>query len=177
MLRSTTNGGDVIGSSRFSGRDVPEPARARAADPPGVPPPLAELAPLRYYAEYARRYAARDLDAFMELFDERWEMIDHRAGADEEPIGTATCRAWTTSVFAVSPDVRMAIDEVLACDERVVAMRVSYRGQGPGGRVEFAFLGGFVTLVENGHSIHVDLYEYDDDEAMLARYRELTGAP
>jgi hypothetical protein len=131
-------------------------------------------APLRYYAEYGRRYAARDLDAFMELFAPGWEMIDHRAGMSPEPIGVATCRAWTASVFAVSPDVRFAIDQVLACDERVVAMRASYHGQGPGGRGEFAFVSGFVTLVEQGHSVHVDQYEYDDDAAMLARYAALT---
>jgi hypothetical protein len=142
-----------------------------------VPPSLAHLAPLRYYAEYARRYAARDLDAFIEMFDEDWTMVDHRTGGAAEPIGTATCRAWTASVFAVSPDVRFTIGEVLACDDRVVAIRASYRGQGPGGRGEFAFVAGFVTLVEGGHSVHVDLYEYDDDEAMLARYRALTGAP
>lgn len=142
-----------------------------------MPPSLAQLAPLRYYAEYGRRYAARDLDAFMELFAEGWTMVDHRSGGAEEPIGTATCRAWTASVFAVSPDVRFAIDDVLACDERVVAIRASYHGQGQGGHGEFAFLGGFVTVVERGHSVHVDLYEYDDDQAMLARYRALTEAP
>jgi hypothetical protein len=131
-------------------------------------------APLRYYAEYGRRYAARDLDAFMEMFAPGWQMIDHRAGMSTEPIGVETCRAWTASVLAVSPDVRFAIDEVLACDERVVAMRASYHGQGPGGHGEFAFISGFVTLVEQGHSVHVDQYEYDDDAAMLARYAELT---
>jgi hypothetical protein len=131
-------------------------------------------APLRYYAEYGRRYAARDLDAFIELFAGGWEMVDHRAGMSTEPIGVDTCRAWTASVLAVSPNVRFAIDEVLACGERVVAMRASYHGQGPGGRGEFAFLSGFVTVVERGHSIHVDQYEYDDDAAMLARYVELT---
>jgi hypothetical protein len=178
-LQSSTNatGEDVIGSSRSSGWDAPAHLLARVADPPGVPPSLAHLAPLRYYAEYGRRYASRDLDAFMELFAEGWTMVDHRSGGAEEPIGRGTCRAWTASVFAVSPDVRFTIDDVLACDRRVVAIRTSYRGQGPDGRGEFAFLGGIVTLVEAGHSVHVDLYEYDDDEAMLARYRELTGAP
>jgi hypothetical protein len=132
-----------------------------------------DRAPLRYYAEYARRYATRDLAAFMELFAPGWTMVDHRAGAPPEPIEAATCRAWTASVFAVSPDVRFAIDEVLACDERVIAMRSSYQGQGPGGRGEFAFLGGFVTVVEDGHSTHTDQYEYDDDAAMLERYAAL----
>lgn len=130
-------------------------------------------APLRYYAEYAKRYAARDLDAFMELFADGWTMVIHSAGAATETIGTATCRAWTASVYAVSPDVRFAIDDVLACDERVLAMRASYHGMGPGGRGEFAYVAGFVTVVEDGHSLYTEQFEYDDDAAMLARYAEL----
>jgi SnoaL-like domain len=133
-----------------------------------------DRAPLRYYAEYGRRYASRDLDWFMELFVEAWTMVNHRLGPSVESFGRAQCRALTASVFAVAPDVRFSIDDVLACDERVIAMRASYRGQGPGGRGEFAFVAGFVTVVENGHSLHVDQYEYDDDAAMLARYAELT---
>ncbi len=134
-------------------------------------------APLRYYAEYARRYAARDLDAFMELFAADWTMTDHRVGGAERPVGRDTCRAWTAAVFAVSPDVRFTLDETLACDERVIAMRASYRGsgRGPGGSGGFAFVAGFVTVVEHGHSVAVDQYEYDDDEAMLARYAQLAG--
>lgn len=141
-----------------------------------MPPPLAGLAPLRYYAEFARRYASRDLDAFIEMFDEDWMMVDHRSAGWEGVVRRDRCRALTKSVYAVSPDVRFAIDEVLACDDRVVAMRASYIGHGRGGQGAFAFVAGFVTVVENGHSITVDAYEYDDDEAMLARYEALTGA-
>ncbi len=133
-----------------------------------------DRAPLRYYAEYARRYASRDLDSFMELFVEDWTMVDHRVVPPNAPIGREQCRALTASVFAVAPDVRFSLDDVLACDEHVIAMRASYQGQGPGGRGEFAFLAGFVTTVVDGHSVHVDQYEYDDDAAMLARYAELT---
>jgi hypothetical protein len=133
-----------------------------------------DRAPLRYYAEYGKRYAARDLDAFMELFADGWTMVIRSAGAAIETIDVATCRAWTASVYAVSPDVRFAIDEVLACDERVLAMRASYHGQGPGGRGEFAYVAGFVTVVERGHSMHTEQFEYDDDAAMLARYTEIT---
>jgi SnoaL-like protein len=140
----------------------------------GVPPELAELAPLRHYDEYARRYAARDLDAFIELFAEDWTMVDHRPGGWDSAIGREACRVLTASVLAVSPDVRFTIDEVLACDERVVAMRASYHGSGIGGRGRFAFEAGFVTLIEGGLSISVDIYEYEDNEAMLARFAELT---
>ncbi len=133
-----------------------------------------DRAPLRYYADYARRYASRDLDWFMELFVEDWTMVNHRLGPPAESIGREQCRALTASVFAVAPDVRFSIDDVLACDDRVIAMRATYQGQGPGGRVAFAFLAGFVTTIEDGHSLHVDQYEYDDDDSILARYAELT---
>jgi SnoaL-like domain len=141
----------------------------------GVSPSLAHLPPLRYYAEYARRYNDHDLDAFMELFAESWIMVDHRALDWADVLGREACRVLTKSVFAVSPDVRFAIDEVLACNERIVAFRASYNGHGLGGGGAFAFLGGFVTAVEDGHSISVDQYEYDDEMAMLARYRVLAG--
>jgi predicted ester cyclase len=147
--------------------------RASIAERIGVPASLADLPPLRYYAEYARRYNARDLDAFMELFAEGWIMVDHRTAGWENVLGREACRALTKSVFAVSPDVRFAIDEVLACNDRVVAFRASYDGHGLGGRGAFAFLGGFVTVVEQGHSVSVDQYEYDDEDEMLARYRTL----
>ena len=140
-----------------------------------MPPSLADLAPLRYYAEYGRRYNAHDLDAFIELFAEGWIMVDHRTSGWEHVLGREACRALTKSVFAVSPDVRFAIDEVLACNDRVAAFRASYDGHGWGGRGAFAFLGGFVTVVEDGHSVSVDQYEYDDEAAMLARYRVLAA--
>jgi SnoaL-like domain len=112
----------------------------------------------------------------MELFAERWTLDDHRVGGAGRTIGRETVRAWTASVFAVSPDVRFTIDDVLACDDRVIALRASYlgRGLGPGGAGAFAFVGGFVTVIEGGCSVSVDQYDYDDDAAMLARYAALT---
>lgn len=166
--------GSAITSSRSSRRDAPNASLTGITDSIGVPAGLADLPPLRYYAEYGRRYEARDLDAFIELFDERWMMTDHRTVGWESTLGRDACRALTASVFAVSPGVRFAVDEVIACNERVVAMRASYHGQGAGGHGRFAVEAGFVTLVENGHSLSVDQYEYDDDVAMLARYTELT---
>lgn len=145
----------------------------RVKGAPGVPPELADLPPLRHYAEYGRRYGAQDLDGFIALFAADWTLVDHRTDGWGS-IGREACRALTASVFAVSPDVRFTVDEVLACDERVVAMRASYHGSGIGGRGRFAFEAGFVTLVEGGLSISSDAYEYEDNEAMLARFDELT---
>lgn len=174
--RTTPSGGAAITSSRSSRRDAPGDSLARVTGTVGVPREYADLPPVRYYAEYGRRYAARDLDAFIELFDADWQMVDHRAGGFESAVGRSVCRELTASVFAVSPDVRFTIDEVLACDERVIAMRASYHGSGLGGQGRFAFEGGFVTLVEGGHSISVDQYDYDANGAMLARYAELTSS-
>jgi hypothetical protein len=172
--QDNTTGVSAITSSRSRKRDACESPLVRVKGAPGVPPELADLPPLRHYAEYGRRYAARDLDGFIDLFDEHWKMIDHRAGGWESALGREACRALTASVFAVSPDVRFTVDEVLACDERVVAMRASYHGSGIGGHGRFAVEGGFVTVIEGGHSISVDQYEYEDNEAMLARFDELT---
>jgi hypothetical protein len=79
-------------------------------------------------------------------------------------------------VFAAAPDIRGTVDEVLACDERVIAMRVRYRGHGTQAG-EFEALFGCVTVVEDGLATRVDNYEYDDDAAMLRRYHELGGYP
>ena len=157
--------GQLVNSASNAKPDSPD-----APDSPAVP------APLRYYAEYGRRYDSHDLEAFIELFAEHWIMVDHRARGWDQVLGRDACRALTKSVFAVSPDVRFAIDRVLACDDRVIAMRASYHGQGKGGQGEFAVLGGFVTVIEDGHSVSTDQYEYDDDEALLARYRALGGS-
>lgn len=172
--RDNAIGGAAITSSRSRKRDAPERTLGAITGSVGIPPELAELPPLRHYAEYGRRYASRDLDAFIELFDERWKMIDHRPGGWEAAIGREGCRVLTASVFAVSPDVRFTVDEVLACDDRVLAMRASYHGRGVGGRGRFAFEAGFVTVIERGHAISVDVYEYEDNNAMLARFAELT---
>jgi hypothetical protein len=173
--RDNTTGVSAITSSRSRKRDAPESPLGRVTGSLGVPSELADLPPLRYYAEYGRRYESQDLDAFIEMFSAGWRMVDHRADGWASSVGREGCRVLTASVFAVSPDVRFAVDEVLACDERVVAMRASYHGSGIGGRGRFAFEAGFVTVVEHGRSIGVDVYEYDDNDAILARFAELSG--
>ena len=73
-------------------------------------------------------------------------------------------------------DTRCEIDEVLACDDRVIATRIAARGHASDGAGEAAFLVGHVTVVEGGRVVSLDQYDYDDDAAMLARYAELSGA-
>ena len=61
--------------------------------------------------------------------------------------------------------------EVLACDERVLALRYSLGGHGTdgGGEMEVAQGAGDERLV------CVELCDIDDRSAMLARYEELGG--
>jgi len=84
-------------------------------------------------------------------------------------------RALIRSVFTVSPDIRFAIDEVLACDDRVIALTVSYQGRTQGGLGEFSYISGYVAEIENGRWFSTSEFEHDDHAAMLARYRALGG--
>jgi SnoaL-like protein len=145
-------------------------------DPSGVPSALADLPPLRFFVEFGRRYNERDIAGLLELFAADWRMVDYREGDWDGNIGGIEgARALIESVFAVSPDVRFKIDEVLACDARLIALRVSYQGRGEGGLGEFAYLSGYVAVIEHGLWARTSEYEHDDDAAMLARYRDLGG--
>jgi ketosteroid isomerase-like protein len=68
--------------------------------------------------------------------------------------------------------MELEIDEVLACDERVIALISSWRGRGvKAGKIEYTM--GAVDVVENGLWVSCDLFEPDDRAGMLARYEEL----
>jgi hypothetical protein len=168
--------GVSIASNRASGRDEHEPSLAPVVGARGVPPAPAELPPLRFFAEFGRRYAARDTEGILALFAENWGMVDFRAGDWKGDIAALKgARELIEAVFAVSPDVRLTVDEVLACDERLIALRVSYKGHGEGGYGDFEYRSGYVALIENERWVHTSEYEHDDDASMLARYRELGG--
>jgi class 3 adenylate cyclase/predicted ester cyclase len=150
---------------------------ARYAALIGRPGILGEHPPERFYAEYAQCWVTRDVEALLERHHEDWLMVDHRSLGWEELHGREGYREVLHSAFSISPDLRLEIDEVLACDDRVIALRSAYRGHASDGSGDFAFLTGQVTVVEDGRSVTVDQYEYDDDAAMLARYAELAGRP
>jgi hypothetical protein len=71
--------------------------------------------------------------------------------------------------------VRIELDELLACDERVIAMRAAVRGTVPDDGATFELRFGAVDVVEGGRFTRVELYDPDDRRAMLARYAELVG--
>ncbi len=141
----------------------------------GAAPVLGDKPPERYYAEWARRMDAQDVDGMLELLAEDWVVADHRALAWDEQGGHQQGRSLFESVFSIAPDMTMHIDDVLACDERVIALRVRYQGHSIDGSGEFAIPVGYVTIVEDGLAVRTDMYEVDDVQAILARFAELTG--
>jgi hypothetical protein len=168
-------GGVVIVSDHASGRDEHTSASAIV---PGLSEAVAargDLAPLRFFGEFGRAYAARDVERLVALFDDDWTMADFRPHDSQNIHGVAGARALIRSVFTVSPDIRFAIDDVLACDDRVIALTVSYNGRSQGGLGEFTYISGYVAEIEDGLWVSTSEFEHDDDEAMLARYRALGG--
>jgi hypothetical protein len=76
-------------------------------------------------------------------------------------------------MFEVAPDLRAHFDEVVACDDRVIALRITWRGDAAPGGGEAAVLYGAVAVVEDARMIRIELFEHDDRAAILARYAEL----
>jgi hypothetical protein len=167
--------GVAIVSDHVSGRDEHTSASAVV---PGLSEAIAargDLAPLRFFGEFGRAYAARDVERLVALFDDDWTMADFRPHDSQNIYGVDGARALIRSVFAVSPDIRFAIDEVLACDDRVIALTVSYRGRAQGGLSEFNYISGYVAEIQGGHWFSTSEFEHDDRDAIIARYRALGG--
>jgi hypothetical protein len=174
-LRDNAIGGVAIALNRANGRDEHTPVETPV---PGLSAAIAthgDLAPLRFFAEFGRAYAARDVDGLVDLFAEEWTMVDFRPHESQDLYGVDNARAMIKSVFTVSPDIRFAIDDVLACDDRVIALTVSYKGRGQGGLGEFAYISGYVAVIEDGRWVSTSEFEHDDEETILARYRALGG--
>lgn len=116
-----------------------------------------------------------DLDALVALHHPDVVFTDHRHLGWDEIRGQDGARQFHCSVLEVSPDFWGEVDEVIACDERVIAYRSTMRGTAgaTGGMHETTL--GQVVLVQDGRSVTWDQYEAEDTDAMLARYRELGG--
>ena len=145
----------LAGAERLPQREriVPAPDLARRV--------LGDRPPERYYAEFARRWSTRDVHSMLELCDEDWVMVDHRVLDWEPTRGTAGFRELLQSGFQISPDVRLEVDEVLACDDRVIALRIAYRGRAKDGSADFDRLSGHVAVVEGGRGVSLDQYDYE----------------
>jgi tetratricopeptide (TPR) repeat protein len=148
---------------------------ARYAELGGGQGPLGDRPPERLWAEYIRLSAARDLDRLAGLIAENWVLVDHRTLGWQESHGHEGAIGRIRSGYAVAADVRLEVDEVLACDERVIAMRTTAHGTRSAGRDPFDLPAGIVSVVEGGRIIRRDQFDYDDVAGMLAMYAELGG--
>jgi len=136
--------------------------------PAGFQAELGHRAPERLAVEYKRRFDVHDLDGVRDLHAEGFVMVDHREhnsrDAEEE---------WRPEYGA--SDVRIELEEVLACDERVIAMRATVRGTSPDGQ-PFEVPLRLVDVIEDGLFVSADRYDAENRDAMLARYTELGGS-
>jgi class 3 adenylate cyclase/ketosteroid isomerase-like protein len=163
--------GHLVGVERAAKLAGERTVSAPEAATPGAV--LGDRPPERLYAEFKRRFDAQDADALIELAAEDCVIVDHRAAGWEELRGRAAARRLHDSAVGASVEIRFEVDEVLACDDRVIAARIANRGRGRRAG-EFEFRAGYVSVVEDGRWVSLDQYEYDDDAAMLARFAELT---
>jgi ketosteroid isomerase-like protein len=134
---------------------------------------LGDKASERILAEWCRHYARRDLEAMMKLLADDFRWIDYRP-LSWEPFDREGMRQVTLSAWTEASDIRIEIDEVLAVDDSAIAMRTRFVGTGAqAGAFELPV--GQVARYENGVCLSLDQYDYDDTDAMLARFAELSG--
>jgi ketosteroid isomerase-like protein len=148
---------------------------ARFEELSGAVTALGDRPPERHFAEYQKRIEAHDVAQCLDFYDEGWICIDHRSLSWEPLQGLAAAEELLQSVFAIMPDARIELEEVLACDERVTVMRQTWRGHAADGGGEMAVPLGFVNVIEQGRMRSTELYHPDDRKAMIARYAELGG--
>ncbi len=173
----------LIEGGRLKRIDQYEPAErqlmtARYAELGGGLGLLGDTASERQIKEYARRYAARDFDGLRALNAEDWRLVDHRQLGWRE-LDQDNYADEQRAIWAQIENVHLEVNEVLAADDRVLAATGTFRGTAKasagGGRFDYPV--GFITLVENGLTIHSDWYDPDDRHSLLARYHELGGSP
>jgi hypothetical protein len=147
-------------------------AELKEASPPEA---LGDRAPERWHAEYARRWAAADVNGLVEMAAEAWVLTDRRSVAVYGQLrGRQAAREMVASSLDGVRDPRFTVLEVLACDEMVMAAVIAWSGVGYKG-AEFSNDMGLVSVVRDGLQESVELYEVDDRESMLARFAELSG--
>ena len=146
---------------------------ARYAELGGGQGPLGGTPPERVWAEYVRRWTERDPDRFVEgLYAQDFVSVDHRKIGWEE-MSRDAAKEHCRSLLDSSPDLRLEIDEVVVCDDRVIALDATWRGSSEegGGVVELAL--GYVSVSDSGLVSRLERYDHGDHAAMVARYEEL----
>ncbi len=172
----------VVEGGRLSSTDIFEPDDRQAmitryVELGGRPPEglLGDRPPERLLAETVRLWSLRDVDKIVELYAEDFVIVDHRQLGWEEVRGVEAGRAVVESGLGVSPDLRLEVHEVLACDNRLIAARVVWRGTSADGGGEFDNGFGYVIVVDDGLIQALHQFEPDDRVGMMACYTELSG--
>ncbi len=170
----------VIEDGRRVSDDIYEPDDrqamiARYAELGGGLGALGERPPERWWARFARLFAGRELDQLLVSFAEDCVLIDHRE-AWPPTGGRQGAAAIIESTWAAAQDRHFEVEEVLARDDRVLAMRVQWQGtpKPPQGGGWVALASGIVAVIESDRLVRWEQYESDDRAAMLARYAELS---
>ncbi len=133
---------------------------------------LGDRPPEEFYRRWLPLSAAADVDALTNLVAEDFVRIDHRSLGWEPLHGRDANVALWSSAYEGIAHLRMEIDEVLACDERVIALRFTWHGVAIGGPGEFEVGVGQVNVIEDGIWRSCDQYAPEDREAMMLRFAE-----
>jgi hypothetical protein len=160
---------------QFESRDL-DGMLARYRELGGSTSVLGNRPPERLLAEYFRRYVARDVEALSQLVTADVFTADHRRIRYGEGQGRDRFKRVLTAILGVG-FIDVHVDELIACDDRTIAVRVTYRGSAPDDQIgEMEVGSGEVYAVRDGKFSSIELFEPDDRAAMLARYRELSGS-
>jgi class 3 adenylate cyclase/tetratricopeptide (TPR) repeat protein len=137
---------------------------------------LGDHGPERVWARFIRSFNDSDFDAFAQILASDYAFVDRRPLGYEAARGVEAGVAMLRSARKASPGLRLEANEVLACDERTIALTVSWRGHGhKAGELELPM--GVVAVVERDRLKQHELLDPDDREMMLARFAQLAGEP
>jgi hypothetical protein len=131
--------------------------------------------PERWFKELLVAFAEADVVKLVDLHADGWRNTDHRSPTWKEgPRGEQLAR-FSSTPFEVSDDHYAEVDEVLACDDRVIAADVTYHGRSKEGGGELVLRFASVSVIESEVRVSADLYDREDRQAVLVRYTELGG--
>ncbi|HEX8082793.1 MAG TPA: adenylate/guanylate cyclase domain-containing protein [Solirubrobacteraceae bacterium] len=128
----------------------------------------------RLWDAYCRTFNAADWDGLRALVADDVELVDHRMLWP--PVrGAGAFLDAQRSGAAVSPDMALRVERVVAADDEhaAVVLRFHARTHDGGGPLEGGF--GVVTRVRDGRVDRVELFAPDDEERLLACYEALRG--
>ena len=141
----------------------------------GYPVAFDDRPPERLVGTTYRYVLSGDMKRLGELYAEDAVILDHRALPWEDARGRSAIKRLYESGRSAFPDLWLDVVEVVACDDRVMALRYKLCGHGTDGGGEMEVPQGSVVMVEDEQLVSVELYDIDERAAMLKRYEELGG--